>query len=287
MFFRLICAAFFPVLLTLASAEETPADKSRFTLFSPTPAALLREFDSARPDHTDSSHTVDAGHVQLEMDIVAYVRDRHNSDRSFVRTEDWAFANANFRVGITNWADVEFVIPFFQGHREKDTSTGDGLRQRGIGDFTAVLKMNFWGNDGGKTSGGLEFFVKMPTATHHLGNGQVEGGGLLLFGTALPGDFDLGINTGVAAVANEPGSRHHAEFINSASVSHKVFGPLSAYAEIWSDTSAQAHTPVIVTADFGLLLLVGKNVQFDAGVNLGLTRAAPDIQTVLGVSVRF
>ena len=147
--------------------------------------------------------------------------------------------------------------------------------------------MTFWGNDGGKTSGGLELFVKTPAANHNLGNGKVEGGGLLLFETALPGDFDLGINSGVSVVANDSGSGHHAEIINSASVSHKVFGPLTAYAEFWSDVPAQSHAPAIATVDLGLLLMVSKNVQLDTGVNIGITRSAPDIQTVFGVLMRF
>ncbi len=287
MFSRVICAALLHCMLTLARSEEKPADKSHFSLFSPTPAALLREFDTARPDHTDSPHTIDAGHLQLETDIFSFVRDRHNSERSFIHTDDWAFANANFRLGITNWADLEFIIPFYQSNRQKDTSTGIATRQRGIGDFSVLLKMNFWGNDGGKTSGGLELFVKAPTASHHLSNGKVEGGGLLLFETALPGAFDLGINSGVSAVANDSGSGHHAEVINSASVSHKVLGPLTAYTEIWSDLSVQAHAPGIATVDLGLLLMLGKNMQLDTGVNLGVTRAAPDLQTVAGFSMRF
>jgi hypothetical protein len=281
--FALACS----LLPVAARAEDAKEDKSRYSLFSPTPAALLREFDTARPDHTDSPHTIDAGHLQLEMDIVSYSHDRHNSDRSFVRNDNWAFANANFRVGLTNWADIEFLVPFYQVNRDKDTSTGIATRQQGFGDFSVVLKMNFWGNDGGKTSGGIELFVKTPTASHNLGNGKVEGGALLLFETALPGDLDLGINSGFSINANDSGSGHHAEIINSASVSHKVFGPLTAYAEFWSDVSAESRAEWMGTVDLGLLLMVSKNVQLDAGVNIGVTRSAPDIQTVIGVSVRF
>jgi hypothetical protein len=42
-------------------------DKSGYTLFRPTPEALLRELTSDRPDKTESPITVDAGHFQLEM----------------------------------------------------------------------------------------------------------------------------------------------------------------------------------------------------------------------------
>jgi hypothetical protein len=288
MFTRFLSVGLLCSLVSVAArAGDSKEDKSHFSLFSPTPVELLREFDTARPDHTDSPHTIDAGHLQLEADVFSYTYDRHNSDRSFVRNDNWTFANANFRIGLTNWADIEFVVPFYQVNRDKDTSTGIATRQQGIGDLSVVLKMNFWGNDGGKTSGGLELFVKTPTANHNLGNGKVEGGALLLFGTGLPGDFDLSLNSGFAIAANDSGSGHHAEIINSASVSRKVFGPLSAYAEFWSDVSTESHAEWMGTVDLGLLLMVGKNVQLDAGVNLGVTRSAPDIQTVFGVSVRF
>ena len=272
---------------TPARAEEKPADKSHFSLFSPTPAAQMREFDTDRPDKTNSPHTLDAGHFQLEMDTFAYSHDRYNSDRSSLRNDTWAFAVANLRIGLTNWADIQFLVPFYGVSRDRDTSAGIASKQQGIGDLLVALKVNFWGNDGGKTSGGLELFVKAPTANHNLGNGKVEGGALLLFGMNLPGDFDLGINTGVAVTANDSGSGHHAEFINSISVSRKIVGPLSAYAEFWSDVSAQSHAPVVATADLGLLLMLGKNVQLDTGVNLGVTRAAPDVQTFFGVTVQF
>ena len=266
---------------------EKPADKSHHSLFSPTPAAQMREFDTDRPDKTNSPHTLDAGHFQLEMDTFASTHDRNSSARDFVRNDNWTFANANLRIGLTNWADLQLLVPFYQVNRNKDTSTGIAMRQQGIGDLTVALKMNFWGNDGGKTAGGIELFVKAPTANHNLGNGKSEGGAVLLLCAKLPGDFDLGFNTGVSINADDSGSEHHAEIINSISVSRKITGPLSAYAEFWSDVRALSHAPVAATVDLGLLLMLGKNVQLDSGVNLGVTRAAPDVQTYFGVTMRF
>ena len=282
-----LAAALCCLLPFAAGAEEKPADKSHYSLFSPVPAAQMREFDTDRPDKTNSPHTLDAGHFQLEMDAFAFSHDRNTTARDSVRNDNWTFANANLRIGLTNWLDLQLLIPFYQVNRDHDTLAGTVAKQQGIGDLTVALKMNFWGNDGGKTSGGLELFVKAPTANHNLGNGKVEGGALILLGASLPGDFDLGINTGVTATANDTGDGHHAEFINSISVSRKIAGPLSAYAEFWSDVSVQAHAPVAATVDLGLLLMLGKNVQLDTGVNLGVTRTAPDVQTFFGVSVRF
>ena len=284
---RIACTAFLTGLMPVASAEEKPADKSHYSLFSPTPAAQMREFDTDRPDKTNSPHTLDAGHLQLEMDVFSFTHDRNTSARDFVRNDNWTFANANLRIGLTNWADLQLLIPFFQVNRDRDTVAGTLAKQQGIGDLTVALKMNFWGNDGGKTSGGLELFVKAPTANHNLGNGKVEGSALVLLGAQLPGEFEFGLNTGVAITANDTGNGYHAEAINSVSVSHKIFGPLSAYGEFWSSVPVQAHAPALATVDAGLLLMLGKNVQLDAGVNFGITRAAPDVQTFFGMSVRF
>ena len=211
MFTRILSVSLLcPLLSVAARAEDSKEDKSHYSLFSPTPAALLREFDSARPDHTDSAHTIDAGHLQLETDFFAYTYDRHNSDRSFVRNDNWAFANANFRIGLTNWADIEFVVPFYQVNRDKDTSTGIATRQQGIGDLSVVLKMNFWGNDGGKTSGGVELFVKTPTANHHLGNGKVEGGLLVPIQVALgKSPFTLSLDPELDVLADGDGHGRH------------------------------------------------------------------------------
>ena len=102
MFSRLIWIGLFPGLPALARAEESAADKSHYSLFSPTPAAQMRAFDTDRPDKTNSAHTVDAGHFQLEMDMFAYSHDRHNSERSFLQNDNWTFANTNLRIGLTN-----------------------------------------------------------------------------------------------------------------------------------------------------------------------------------------
>jgi hypothetical protein len=35
-----------------------------------------------RPDKTETAYTMDAGHFQMEMDLVTYGRDRHTTDES-------------------------------------------------------------------------------------------------------------------------------------------------------------------------------------------------------------
>ncbi len=261
-------------------------DKSAFNLFNPTPEKQLRDLDTDRPDKTNSPHTLDAGHVQLEMGLLGYSYDRHNSDLAPIRAEGWTWADTNLRIGLTNWGELQLAIPFYQSNRETDLLKHETQRHEGIGDLTVILKTNFWGNDKGETAGGMEFFVKTPTASHGLGNGKVEGGALILLGTKLPGDFDLGFNTGGSISANDEGG-YHADIINSISISHPIAGPLSAYVEFFSSVPARQSKDWEGTVDAGLTCQIGKNLQLDAGINVGVTRAADDLGTFIGVSYRF
>jgi hypothetical protein len=185
-----------------AFAESPPdpaqTDKSGYTLFNPTPDSMLRDFDTDRPDKTNSPHTVDAGHFQIEADLLAFT---HTKDGA-LRSENWTWANANLRIGLTNWADLQLLIPFHESNREKDSSTHSTDRASGIGDLGVVLKTNLWGDDS-DSAGGLEVFVKTPTASHGLGNGKVEGGVIFLVDTKPPGDFDFGFNSGVTRGADD------------------------------------------------------------------------------------
>ena len=49
-FAALLCC----LLPGVTRSEDKPADKSHYSLFSPTPAAQMREFDTDRPDKTNS-----------------------------------------------------------------------------------------------------------------------------------------------------------------------------------------------------------------------------------------
>jgi hypothetical protein len=103
----------------------------------------------------------------------------------------------------------------------------------------------------------------------------------------LPGEWELGLMTEVDVNQDSDGSAYHAEWINSATLSHAIVGPLSGYVEFFSQVSAERATPWIGTFDVGLTFEVNKNVQLDAGANLPLTRAADDLNLFLGLSWRF
>jgi len=56
----------------------------------------------------------------------------------------------------------------------------------GFSDVVSRLKLNIWGNDGGKTALSVSGNVKFPTASDELGNGQYEGGPSMEFAAQIP-----------------------------------------------------------------------------------------------------
>lgn len=265
------------MVVTSAMAGELSRDKSEFHLFHPVPAGLLREMSTDRPDTTESPFTVDAGHLQIELDAAAFTRDRHTAERDGGE-ESWAFLNTNIKLGLTNWMDLQIVTSVFnriQGGAE------------GFGDITVRIKMNLWGNDEGGTALAVMPWVKFPTAGDGLGNDQIEGGLIVPFAAELGGEWSFGAMLEVDAIADEEEGGHHAEFVTTATVGHPIIGSLSGYLEWVSILSTENGAGWVASANAGLTYKLNDNVQLDAGIRVGLTREAEDLSPFVGLSIRF
>ena len=262
-------------------------DKSSYHLFNPVPTKLLRELNTDRPDKTESPFTVDAGHFQVELDFVSYTHDRDQSGGGDVRTDAFAIAPLNLKVGLLNQVDLQVVIETYNHVRVNDRMAGRVEKMSGFGDITTRLKVNFWGNDGGRTAFGIMPFAKFPSNQDGLGNHAVEGGVILPLAVELPGGWDMGVMTEVDCLRNDNGPGHHASFVNSLTLSHDLAGKLGGYVEFFSEVSTEHAAPWVGTVDLGLTYGLTKNVQLDAGINLGVTKSADDLNPFIGFSVRF
>jgi hypothetical protein len=266
-----------PVVL----AEEG-GDKSGYTLFRPTPDGLLRELTADRPDKTESPITVDAGHFQLEMDFANYTFDSTKHET----TKAWAVAPANLKVGILNNVDLQVIVETYNTQTTKDRDTGGKQRVSGFGDVTLRCKTNFWGNDGGFSAFGMMPFVKLPTAADGIGNGAVEGGVILPFLLRLPADWGIGTHLVIGQIRNVARGGYHQEAIQTVTVGHDI-GKWSGYLELFSHVSNEPHAGWAATFDCGASYRLTRDVQLDAGVNIGLTSAADDVNPFVGLSVRY
>src|SRR2546429_9195160 len=94
------------LLMSGVTASASAADKSQYNLLNPTPRDQMREFNTDRPDVTESPYTLDAGHFQLEMSLVEYTRDRSHG-QTF---EQFNVAPTNLKLGVLNNLDLQFVF---------------------------------------------------------------------------------------------------------------------------------------------------------------------------------
>lgn len=280
-------ALLLPWISAAIAGDAAMPDKSGYHLFRPVPAAGLRELSTDRPDKTESPYTVDAGHFQMEMDLVSYTHDRDQSAGGDVRTDALAIIPLNLKVGLLSNVDLQFVIETYNHVRINDRMAGTVAKRSGFGDVTTRLKLNLWGNDGGRTAFALMPFVKFPSNQDGLGNHAVEGGLILPLAVELPGGWGMGVMTEVDCLRNENGPGHHASFINSLTFSHDLVGRLGGYVEFFSEVGTERATPWVGTVDLGLTFGLTENVQLDAGINLGVTESADDYNPFVGLSVRF
>ncbi|HSJ01962.1 MAG TPA: hypothetical protein VK956_05880, partial [Verrucomicrobium sp.] len=59
------------------------------------------------------------------------------------------------------------------------------------------------------------------------------------------------------------------------------------YVEFFSEIPTENSAAWIGTVDVGFTFALTENIQLDAGVNVGVTDAADDLNPFLGFSVRF
>lgn len=281
---------------TLRAGDATPpsaaalVDKSGYNLFHPTPESELRDFNPDRPSQSDGPYTIDAGHVQLEMDLVNYTFDSHNPERAPVRIDQWNPAPFVLRIGVVDRAEFDVQYDGYLNVRTRDR-TGGTLQttvMSGFGDLTLRSKINLYGNESGATALAIIPGIKIPTSTAGLGNDHVEGNVFLPFQAKLPADFQLGLETEVGIIRNSSNTHYVAQFINAAILSHSLaFKALQGYIEWYSEVDAEHATPVSGQVDVGLVYQIGNNMEVDAGCNVGVTRAAPDYEPFTGLTIRF
>ena len=286
-----LCAAFCPAMLRAQETEPAvPAaapDKSKYWLFNPTPASEMRDFSTDRPDQTEGPITVDAGHLQLEMDWAVWSYDRHRESTDKNVSTSLSIAPFNLRIGLTNNVEGDVIFEPFDWNRDRDRDTDAVDHQEGVGDTTLRVKWNLIGNDSGGFALALLPFIKLPTNNIENVNHNVEGGLIIPFQFDLPLDFHAGMMTEFDALRDDDRDEYHAEFVNTATLHHLLIAKLDSYVEFASRVSAKGAGNWVGQVDGGLLLPIAANIQIDCGTNVGVTRPAPDLQLFTGISFRF
>lgn len=271
----------------VATTAFAASSKSDYTLFLPTPRDKMRDMSTDRPDKTESPYTVDAGHIQIESDLISYTRDHSKAGGGDTVTNSFNTPTINFKVGLTNSSDIQFVYDSYNYSRVEDKQAGTTETTDGLGDLTIRYKYNFWGNDGGDTAFGIMPFIKFPTSRNSVGNDSFEGGVIVPFGMELAEGVGFGTMAELDISRDEDDHGYHATYIASATIGYDVTDALGHYVELYAEKADESGAKTIVTFDTGLTYGVTDNLQLDAGVNIGVTKAADDLNPFLGVSYRY
>jgi hypothetical protein len=260
------------VAAVAASAAGVAAEPGRTP-----PTGPLRELTTDRPDSTESPFTVDPGHLQLEMDVASFTRDRLDG----VRTEEWNVAPFNLRYGLN--ADLEagiFLAPYVRVTESR--RGGAKTRVSGIGDTTLRIKQNFLGNDGGATAFGVMADLKLPTAADGLGNDRTEAALSLPVAYELGGGWAGAAMTVVEYAYTDRGRR--AVWVNTITFARDIVPDLGGFVELTSIAGDGRH---VATFNCGLTRSLGATTQLDCGINVGISRTAPDLTVFAGLSRKY
>ena len=202
-----LCSAWNASSLAAEDEEEGESqcpDKSQYTLFNPTPANCLREFDPTAP----TSPTVHLPWMQatfsLKSGLFSYALSR--PDQQGVVTEEFDILDTNIRLGITNYAEIDLDVPPLNiVHTRFPISRFDTWKS-GPGPLELQAKFNFFGNDSfekpGSTALGLIPRLDIPTV---IGGDHVEGGVAVPFAIKLSEKAELEMMTEYDFVHNDGG----------------------------------------------------------------------------------
>lgn len=235
-----------------------------------------------RPSKSTGPCTVPQGKWQIETGLVDWTRDRSSG----VTTDTTVWDNTAIKYGIDSRADLElWVTPF-----ETAKVHGDGASEHhsSFGDTLLRIKYKLT-SDNAPVQVALDPFVKIPTASHSLGNGKVEGG--VLVPVQIPigkSPVTLSFDPEVDLFADADGSGHHVAADNVVNLGFQVSDKVSLSTELWTMWDWDpAGTGKQASWDVSGAYLASKIVQLDAGANFGINRQTPDVELYTGVSVRF
>lgn len=236
---------------------------------NPTPIDLRRPYNTDRPSKTDSPYTVDAGVFQIESDVANWTLDYEKG----VRTRTWIIGNSKFKLGLTNWMDLQVFPQFYVNTRDSRPAFGKPVEHHGFGDTTVRLKINLLGNDSGKLVIGFFSSLKIPTNTGDTGNHVWEPGFGLPVNYSLPWCFTFFGQTRIDILDQPRSSNMRVQWQNPFGLSRTIVGNLSGYVEFYSAVSTG---PWVGTLNTGLIYQVTPKFSVDVNSFFGLTRSAPD-----------
>ncbi|MBN8814260.1 MAG: transporter [Sphingomonas sp.] len=241
-----------------------------------------RDYCPARPGLGTPACTIDPGRVSVETSLGDWTLDKQGGDR----TDTILIGDTLVRVGLTDTIEVQIGWTPLGIVRERSGGVVD--RATRVGDVTLGLKANLANPDGSGFSVAVQPFVTLPAGRQPVGAGDWGAG------VVVPLTFDLSKAVNVEfvpevdAAVNGSGRGRHFAASAVVGIGIQLNDKLTVELEnqiLRDDDPAGKTTQDLAALSFAYK--AGDNLQFDIGGIAGLSRDAPDIELLAGVSRRF
>lgn len=246
------------------------------------PRNRLRELQPDRSGITESPFTVDAGHAQLEMDLL---RLSNRGSGAKEREREWKVAYGMLKLGLSRRTDVQLEVPLYSVAKQRPAEASSWQeRYSGFGDLALRVKHNFVGDDQqGKFAASAIGFVRLPT-------GGMAGSGAAEYGIVLPIDVELSEKANLEAQLesdlnyDRDEGRRFVCLMPSVALEYdftEKVGLLTEAVTAWNTQQRRWQASLNIAPIFK----VTENLQLDAGTHLALNGLS-DRQYFVGLTVR-
>jgi len=235
-----------------------------------------------RPSKANGTCTVPAGHIQLETGLIDWTRDRSGD----VRTDFVLWGGSFVKYGLGGSDDIELGFTPLETQSVRSDAGHDS--ESGFGDVVVRWKQGLTAENAPVQAAAIPF-VKVPTASHGLGNGKVEAGIAVPLTYAVQGTaVTVALGPELDLKADADGHGYHAAMVELVNFGLTATSRLTLSGELWAEWDWDSHaTSKQASADTSAAYLVNNDLQLDAGANFGLNRQTPDIELYAGISKRF
>ncbi len=276
---RFVCVVLASLTSNLAVEAQDASDKPDDPMSEP----LITD----RPDFTESTEAIPAGHFQLEAGYT-FTYDREHKDR----VRDHTAPEFLLRIGVVDdvelrvgwqgysWTENQFVTRTRAGRRVTGEDWTDGAHDLSIG-----FKLKLLEQDGLVPHFGILASMNIPEGSDVVSPGDVEPGAVLLWAYDLTDEIALAGNVGFASLT-DAGERF---FQTSASISLAVAltERLGGYVEYYGLYPNAEDSDAAHTLNGGFTFLINNNFQIDWRIGGGLNEEADDFFTGVGFAWRI
>ncbi|MEF9478761.1 transporter [Chryseobacterium sp. 1B4] len=224
--------------------------------------------ETDRPDVTESTCTVDAGHLQLETDLVRLINEKSEK----TQTNTVLINQMNLKIGITGNTDIQMCYQSYGVQIKKDSESGIQEGNDGHGDLMFRVKYNLIGNNKGNFALTILPYIKFPVSRYE-DDSLFEAGIIIPMSYKLPGGWDLGFQLEIDRLKDKERQLMHTEFLQTLTLSHSIVKSIEGIAETYYTYDFKAHQ-ITNFINAAIQIEVFKDFKLDVGINYGLQHDA-------------